>query len=143
MKQHKLKLFSKSPFDKHEVSDNSLILVDENNQPVACLYSAYEWLKEGDIINETDLEFEHVNKRSKHLVIGDTVTFGYFEGEISEIIEDRKDEWNDKFRLVNCRNPSVSFKELKCEQTNTVARKDTESKRWMSAKVRCPHCKNF
>lgn len=150
MKQYRLVRYEKNPFDKSDVSDGSLILCDKDGQPYASLYSDYEWLKEGDVLNETELKFETVGKRSKHLVVGDVVIFGLFEGEIAEIIEHKSDDWKDTFRLINCKEThgSGTFrtpikKKIKCESTMEVARKDATAKQWVTAQVRCPHCKKF
>ena len=147
MSQYITKLFEKSPFDKSDyIRDVQIICESDTGKPVAHLDSPYNW--EGEEFEESELDFTWQSKKAKHLVVGDTVTFGEgltFCGIVEKIVPENEEElsWDDMFYLINCKdelsdNILESLRDLAKEinPNQQIKRKDLQCKSWLSAKVK-------
>lgn len=102
-----VKKVDQSPFNQDELGKNAFIICDKiTGEAIAEIGSDIPWyVKEGDEVSEEDVDFDIINKSSKHLVVGDKVVFGGLEGEVEKIDLIDKDcyDWNDVIHLKNCK----------------------------------------
>lgn len=106
IKQFVVKKIKENPFDKKGVYMQNHWMLCYNDEVIADIESQEaNYLTEGLVLLREDVILSPINKRSKHLVVGDKVLFGEmkcYEGTI-HYIEDVSDEfWDDNFHLENC-----------------------------------------
>lgn len=141
-KKYTIKKFAQSPFNQDDVGKNLFILCElKTGNPAAEISEKLPWyLKEGDEITSKDVKLISTSKRSKFLIIGDTVELneyhGFVIGELEKIEENESDYWDDIFYLKNCRivhkDAEKFVKGMKIEPEQKIKRRDCKHKMYLS-----------
>lgn len=104
MKKYYVRKYAQSPFNADDLGVDALILCDvETDEPVAEIET--EWVMEGDTFTQDETTLKTCSKRLKHLVVGDRVIFGFFEGKIHKIESLIEGEFSyyDKVYVTDCK----------------------------------------
>lgn len=143
MRKFVIKFLSKNPFDNSECNQNVQVLCDiETGEFFGILDSQLNL--DGQIISAYQMESEWISKKSKHIVVGDSVVFGHFHkynGIVADIIEYEDDYSLDMclVRNVSCNLDEVltpaQLNEVEVEEDRLVLRKDLQVKPWVVARI--------
>lgn len=132
-----IKKFDQSPFNQDGVGKDVFILCKkETGEAIAEIAPNMPWyVKEGDDIEIEDVKLDERSKKSKHLVVGDKVIAGNFEGEVEKIELFEADcwDWNDIIHLKNCKlNLRLRFlSKEKIEETQKIKRSECKPKPYL------------
>ena len=145
IKQFVVKRIKENPFDKKGdymqnhwmLCHNGEVIADIENQEA-------NYLTEGLVLLRSDVILSRINKRSKHLVVGDKVLFGTikcYEGTIHYIEDVSNEFWDDNLHLENCCISSnfLSGHVTPPPQKTVVQRRNTEPISYLQAEIINPY----
>lgn len=138
-KSYIVKKVNQSPFNQDDLGKDAFVLIDIESNDIYAEIDEIPWyIKIDDILNDDDFEIRVISKRSKHLVVGDSVNYSpFFEGVIEKIDEVEKDcwDWEDRFHLKDCKS-LINISEKNLNDKVVVTHKDCEHKKYKSATIK-------
>lgn len=110
-KRYIVRKFEQSPFNQDDLGYDIFILCDKKtNEPVAEIGPELPWyLRLKDTISGEFVKLSETSKKSKHLVVGDSVRIGHFYDGIIEKIEPATEDaydWEDIFHIKDLKAKS-------------------------------------